>query len=153
MASWLYPEYESNKNFFNVTFQNAPKATNLEDLATRMGEKDFRIRYKRNLINWLNPDHVFKELSRLGINTVRLPIPEDMMLPLDQGIKSYKTTKAGIDTNFMARCYQDALPVLTSAFNAADTYNIGIYVSNIARPGSGNLDIENWLLGVKVFLR
>jgi len=59
LSSWLYPDINSNPSFFNVTFQNDPKATTLEDLAKRMGEKDFRLRYKRNLRDWLNPDTTF----------------------------------------------------------------------------------------------
>ena len=59
LSSWLYPDINSNPSFFNVTFQNDPRATTLEDLAKRMGEKDFRLRYKRNLRDWLNPDITF----------------------------------------------------------------------------------------------
>jgi hypothetical protein len=52
-------------------------------MADDLGEKTFRLRYKNNLVDWLNADEVFPKLKELGINAVKIPIPEDIMLPLD----------------------------------------------------------------------
>ena len=39
--------------------------------------------------------------------------------------------------------------MLDKAFDAADKYEIGIYISNYAREGGNKKDIKKWLLGVR----
>jgi hypothetical protein len=53
----------------------------------------------------------------------------------------------------MARCYQDALPALDTAFNAADANDIGIYLSIEGREKAGLKDVDNWLLGIKKLMK
>jgi len=80
LASWFYPEPWSNGEFFDAAGE--PRAKTIEELANRMGQELFRKHYKKNLENWLNPDLVFAHLKSLGINAVRIPVPEQMILPV-----------------------------------------------------------------------
>jgi aryl-phospho-beta-D-glucosidase BglC (GH1 family) len=151
LASWFYPEPATNPHFFEGA--GMKPALTLEELASRMGQIAFRKHYKRNLDEWLNPYKTFAKLKRLGINAVKIPVPEDMMLPLNQGIKFYKTVHVSLDVEFMANGYQDGLAMLDKAFKAAEKYKIGVYISNYARESGRMPDVNNWLLGVSNIMR
>ena len=87
-----------------------------------MGPAPFKKHYKRNLVEWLNPDKTFARLKRLNINAVKIPIPEDMMLPLFQNIPFFPTTHPMLDITEMAKGYFDGLEMLDKAFDAGDKY-------------------------------
>jgi len=111
----------------------------------------FKKHYNRNLVEWLNPDKTFARLKRLGINAVKIPLPEDMMLPLYQGF-TFMTTHPKLKIEEMAKGYHDGLAMLDKAFDAGDKYQIGIYVSNYARAHGKKYDQLNWILGIKTIM-
>ena len=118
-----------------------------------MGPVEFPKHYRRNLVEWLNVDSTFAHVKRLGLNAVKIPIPEDLMLPVGEGIELFQTVHPMLNITEMAEGFQPGLEMLEKAFDAADKYKIGIYISNYAREGGNENDVENWILGLKNLMR
>ena len=117
-----------------------------------MGPVKFKKHYRRNLVEWINPEKTFARLKRLGINAVKIPVPEDLMLPLEKGIEFFETVHSMLNITEMAEGFQYGLVMLDKAFDAADKHQIGIYISNYAREGGNKNDASNWLLGIKYMM-
>lgn len=80
-----------------------------------MNLHSFQKHYSKNLRNFINLEKTFPTLKALGINVIRIPIPLDAILPPNN--------------DFMVKCYKDALPFLTTVYEAAAKYRIGVYVT------------------------